>query len=245
MYLSNKLFALLFIVCALAARAKAACTGTSNAAIPYSVSSTRTGDGSSTTFAVLICDSGCQDGALCSGLSSVSIGATGADGGDGKDDCGLTYNVKLTPGEGSCATVYMSAKKAEASISDVCPDGCHVKFNLADGQSVVKTIDGAAVDTASVVPEQSPAAVVEESPATVMEQSPAAVAEESPADVTGESPADVVGESPAAISSTPSPYGRRRMRQIEGALGGRRLRQYGGARRLNQYGSRRLSQYGA
>ena len=237
MYLSNKLFALLFIACTLAACANAACTGTSNAVIPYSVSSTRTGDGSSTTFAVLICDTGCQEGALCSGLSSVSIGATGANGGDGTDDCGLSYNVKLTPGEGSCTTVYMTANKADAVISDVCPDGCHVKFTLADGQSVVKTIDGGAVDTASVVPEQSPPAVVEESPAAVVEESPAAVVEESPA--------AVVGESPASISSTPSPYGRRRMSQIEGALGGRRLRQYGGARRLNQYGSRRLSQYGA
>jgi hypothetical protein len=83
--------------------ARADCMGTSDAELPYSITSTKTGDGKSTTFYGLVCGLGCADGAVCADLTSVSIGGSSLGGGDGSDDCGTVYNVRLSP-DGGCET---------------------------------------------------------------------------------------------------------------------------------------------
>jgi hypothetical protein len=201
--------------------ALAACPGTSNANIPYSVSHTKSGDGSSTTFYVLACGLGCEDPSMmCTDLKSISLG--GVQGGDGSDDCGGIFNVGLAP-DGGCKTFSFTANQANADLGSVCPDGCLVKFNMANGKSVVRTIGGERVE--AQVPETSPEPLPEPSPEPSPEMSP--IIEPIPPN----SPEETVTPSG---SKTPTPYGLRR----------RVLAQYGNGRRLSQYGSRRrLNQY--
>jgi hypothetical protein len=226
---TNRLVAGLMVLSAGAAVANAACTGTSSADIPYSISSTKTGDGKSTTFYGLVCGLGCSDpNVLCEDLTSVSIGGASLGGGDSSDDCGTVYNVRLSPDEG-CQTFTFSADGSNVDLESVCPDGCQVRFNMANGASVVRTIGGGRVDT-PVSPEPSPVpSPIEPSP---IEPSPEpSVPQETPLAPAEPSPEPSV--TPASTNS-PKPYGVRR----------RTLHQYGSSRRLSQYGSkRRLSQY--
>ena len=155
MYLARKLFGALCLALALASVAKAACVGTSSANIPYSLSSTKTGDASSTNFLILVCGNGCQGDAYCPDVTSVSVGASGVTG--ASDDCGSSFPVELSAKSGDCKTVSFSVQEPNASLNKVCANGCQVKFGLSDGQSVVKTIDGNVVQPQSQAQSQLPA----------------------------------------------------------------------------------------
>eukprot|EP00889_Picochlorum_renovo_P002817 jgi/Picre1/29847/NNA_005229.t1 len=238
MYLVQKLLALFFALYSVAVAVRGACTGTESGEVPYSVSYTKTGDASSTTFIMQVCSTGCNsDNMICENLNSVSIAATGIAGAEGSDDCGVVKSAELTPDSGSCAVVYLDADKPDLELSDVCTEGCIVRYNMANGMSVAKTIDGRIIEPiASPVPEPVvpepvvpepvvPEPVVPEP--VVPEVSPEPIPEPTP------SPEVIISSTPP----TPSVYGRRRMRQMEGPLSSRRLRRSNGARRLHQYGS--------
>jgi len=183
----------------------AACTGTSDMDIPYSISSTRTGDGKSTSFLGLVCGLGCSDGELCEDLSSVSVGGVSLGGGDSSDDCGTVFNVALQR-DGGCETFTFTTGQSNADLESVCPNGCHVRFNFANGESVVRTIGGGRVETTPVaspppvpdVPVSPSAASPELSPSPIVEPSPGG------------------GTVTPSANNTPRPYGsmRRRGRQM-------------------------------
>lgn len=228
MYLVQKFLALLIGLYSVAVAVRGACTGTESGDIPYSVSYTKTGDASSTTFIMQVCSTGCSGGDMvCQNLNSISVSATGIAGTEGSDDCGVVKSAELTPDSGSCAVVYLDADKPDLELSDVCTDGCIVRYNLANGMSVAKTIDGQIVEPAS----DSPEPVV---PEPVV---PEPVVPEPVVPDVSPSPTPSPEATVASTSPTPSVYGRRRMRQMEGPLSSRRLRHSNGARRLHQYGS--------
>ena len=230
MVCAKRLIAVLLVSSTCATVARAACAGTSDAELPYSITSTKTGDGKSTTFYGLVCGLGCVDGAECADLTSVSIGGSSLAGGNGSDDCGTVFDVSLSP-DGGCETFTFTSSESGVDLDSVCPDGCHVRFNLKNGESVVRTIGGGRVDT----PVASPSPVPLPSPSPIPSAVPSSPAGETPS--TPLTPSQPGGGivTPAATSS-PRPYGgsvRRRTLQQYG--GSRRLRQYGGARKLNQY----------
>lgn len=241
MVCAKRVVAGLLLVSTGAAVANGACTGTSNGELPYSISSTKSGDGKSTTFYGLVCGLGCADGAVCADLTSVSIGGVSLGGGDGSDDCGTVYNVGLSP-DGGCETFTFTADGSGVDLESVCPDGCHVRFNLANGESVVRTIGGARVETPVASPSPVPSPVPSPSPSPMPSPSPSpspsVVPSSVPSSPTEEAtPSASEGESvtPASIGS-PRPYG--------GSVRRRNLHQYGGVRKLNQYGgAKRLHQY--
>jgi len=230
------ILAIVLLVAKTFSLAAGACTGSLAASnVPFSFTSTRTGDASSTTFIIQVCSKGCSDDQsdVCQPLSSVSFGATGlvsADG--GSDECGPSISGASlgplgteSPANVHCASAYLDGPEPNMDLSDVCPSGCIVKLGFANGQSVVATLDG------SVVPQQ-----VSPEPVPEPEPEPEPVPETTP--------------------SAPSAYGRRRLNVHDNenlsSFIGRRLNQYGkrrlvqyGSRRLNQYGSRRLNQYGS
>ena len=217
--MSKRLFlGLLATLSAGAGMANAACTGTSELDIPYSITSTKTGDGKSTSFHGLVCALGCSEGMLCSDLSSVSIGGVSLGGGDSSDECGSVYNVGLTT-EGGCQTFSFTTDKSGVDLESVCPNGCNVRFNFANGESAVRTIGGGRVES---TPTASP-------PLVSPEVSPSPASPEiSPSPIEPTSDGDTAKP---ASTNTPSLYGsmRRRGRHMNAAT-------YGGARR-------RLSQY--
>ena len=184
----------------------AACTGTSDLDIPYSISSTRTGDGKSTSFLGLVCGLGCSDGQLCEDVSSVSVGGVSLGGGDSSDDCGTVFNVALQP-DGGCETFTFTTGQSNVDLESVCPNGCHVRFNFANGESVVRTIGGGRVETTPVA---SPPPVPVVPDVTV---SPSAASPELSPSPMEPSPGGTV--TPSANNS-PRPYGsmRRRGRQM-------------------------------
>jgi len=208
MVCAKRLIAGLLLVSSGATLARADCTGTSDAELPYSITSTKTGDGKSTTFYGLVCGLGCAEGAACAELTSVSIGGPGLGGGDGSDDCGTVYNVRLSP-DGGCETFTFSSAQSGVDLESVCPDGCRVRFNLDNGERIVRTIGGGRVDP----PVASPTPATPATPAT----------------------ANGGTVTPSATGS-PKPYGGSVRRRTLNQYGGsRRLNQYSGTRKLNQY----------
>lgn len=213
-----------------------ACTGSLSASnVPYSFTSTRTGDASSTTFIIQVCSKGCSDDQsdVCQPLTSVSFGATGlvsADG--GSDECGPSVSGASlgplgteSPASVHCASAYLDGPEPNMELGDVCPSGCIVKLGFANGQSAVTTVDGSAVPQ-QVSPEPEP--VPETTP-----PAPPAYGRRRLNIHDNENLSSFIGR-------RLNQYGRRRLVQY----GSRRLNQYG-SRRLNQYGSRRLNQYGS
>lgn len=223
MYSARQTFAILCLVISFSCVVRSACVGTTDAEIPYTLSHTKSGDSTATSFYVLVCGMGCQADSYCPDLTSISVGATGVTGADGNDECGATFPIDLSASSGGCKTVTFAVQEPDASLDKVCPSGCQVKFALSDGQSVVKSIDG------KILPASSPEVVTTPSPEVVTTPSPEVVTTPSPS-------------GPVSPSNTPEPYGRRRISQTEA----RRLMQYGGNRRLSQYGeARKLRQYGS
>lgn len=235
MFSTRRVLTAICLVLSLASVALASCVGTTNIDVPFTLSYTRTGDGSSTSFYVLVCSTGCEGNSECPFLETISVGVDGVDGANGNDDCGPVFPVDLSAANVGCETVRFTVPGSNTALEQVCPGGCQAKLTLRNGQTVVKAIEGSFTQP-NPSPEEVSTPQEVASPEPEVSMSPELVM--SPEVVPNPSPSETV-----LPTSTPQPYGRRRVSQLD-ALS-RRLSQYGANRRLNQYGKRKLRQYGS
>jgi len=194
------------------------------ASLPYSISATKSGDASSTTFIMILCSTGCSDPSdkTCQPLSSASFGTADLTIPEGETDaCGAKAPEALlgslalsSPNEQNCVFVYLEGSEPDMTLASSCPNGCQVQLQLENGERGVITVEGD-----GPTPEPSP----------------------SPVPVSTPPPPHVYGGRRRSLASLSHMFeSRRELNQY----GGRRLNQYG-ERRRNQYGGRRLNQYGS
>ena len=112
-----------------------------------------------------MCNTGCSapDADTCRPLKSVSVGATGVSSYPtaASDACGPSFGVDSLGSLASsgpetpehCEALYLTADKAQASLAEVCADGCRVLYELDNGVKASATIDAAAPAQASPSPE--------------------------------------------------------------------------------------------